>query len=173
MIIFLIGLPGSGKTTLGKELCKTLHLKFIDTDDEICKKENSTIEKIFETKGENFFRSLEKETLAEVSSHSNVVISTGGGLPCFFDNMEKINEAGISIFINVSPEIITERLFAAEDQNRPMLKGKNKEQLLQFLKDKLKERLPFYSKAKVEFKNDKLTADDIISELKKRSLVKS
>jgi shikimate kinase len=93
MKLFLIGLPGSGKSTLAKELSKKLKYPFTDTDELICKKEGSSIEEIFINKGENNFRKIESDILKElVRTNGNAIISTGGGTPCFFDNMEIINQ---------------------------------------------------------------------------------
>src|SRR5688572_1061429 len=108
MKLFLVGLPGSGKSTIGKQLSNLLNLPLVDTDDLIIQKEKSTIEEIFKYHGENYFRELEKKTLHELIASDKLIISTGGGLPCFFDNMEVINKNGISIYLNVSPESITE-----------------------------------------------------------------
>jgi shikimate kinase len=171
MRIFLIGLPGSGKTTLGKKISRSLNLEFVDTDEEICRKERTTVENIFAEKGEKYFREIERDTLKNLIEKDNRIISTGGGLPCFHDNIETINKSGISIFLNSSPEIITQRLFNETNHNRPLLKGKNQEDLLKFLHEKLKERFPFYSKANFEFKSDDLTEEKIISELKKRGAI--
>lgn len=165
-LIFLIGLPGSGKTTIGKELSKKLGVPFMDTDEIICAEQEKTIEEIFNEKGENHFRELERKTLQELlRKKERFVISTGGGLPCFFDNMDQINQDGASVFLNVSPETITERLWSQRDANRPMIKGKTKEGLLEFLKGKLQERIPFYSKAKIIVSGENITSEEIEEKL--------
>jgi shikimate kinase len=171
MILFLIGLPGSGKSTIGHKLSKLLKLKLIDTDEEIIKKENSSIEDIFKNKGEAYFRQLEKETLHEVIKIDNSIISTGGGTPCFFDNMETINKSGISIFLNVPLEEISKRLLSSGSKNRPLMLGKSPEQLMEFLKEKIKERGPFYRKASIEFQQRKLSPKDIVSKLKEHKYI--
>jgi shikimate kinase len=170
MKLFLIGLPGSGKSTLAKELSKKLSYSLIDTDQIICKKEGTTIEEIFNKKGENYFRKLESDTLKELVKTEHAVISTGGGTPCFFDNMEVINQKGLSIFLNIPIKDITKRLIESHDQNRPLIKGKNQEQIEKFLEEKLQERLPYYSKATVEFADPSVTADQIIEKLLKQGL---
>src|ERR1700740_717154 len=100
MRLFLIGLPGSGKSTIGKELSRLLQLPLMDTDDEICKREKLTVEEIFTSKGEPYFRELEKNLLAELVQSYNGIVSTGGGLPCFFDNIEVITKNGVGVFLN-------------------------------------------------------------------------
>jgi shikimate kinase len=168
MRLFLIGLPGSGKSTIGSDLSQLLGYTLIDTDEEICKKENSNIDDIFKTKGENYFREIERKTLNEVIQHDNSIISTGGGTPCFYDNMEIINKHGVSIFLNVPLEEISHRLLNHANKNRPLILGKSPEQLMDFLKDKIKERSPFYKKATLEFQEKKLSAKDIVSALKEK-----
>ena len=161
-LIFLIGLPGSGKTTIGKELSKKIGVPFVDTDEIICAQQGKTIEAIFNENGEDYFRKQEKATLENIISRKeSSIISTGGGLPCFFDNMDQINRDGISIFLNVSPETIVERLWNQRDANRPMIKGKTKEGLLEFLKGKLQERIPFYSKARIIVSGENITSKEI------------
>ena len=171
MNLFLIGLPGSGKSTLGKYLSKKLNYHFIDTDDIISKKEGSGIEEIFANKGESYFRKLESDTLKEVIKTDNTVISTGGGTPCFFDNMEIINQNGLSVFLNIPVRDITKRLLESGDKNRPLIKGKNPSQIQEFLEEKLRERIPFYSKATIEFTDTLITADMIVEEILRRGLL--
>src|SRR6185503_20434689 len=100
MKIFLLGLPGSGKTTLGKELSNALRLPFVDLDSEIERLEGKKISEIFAANGEEYFRNLESSELRKrCTSKGEFVMATGGGTPCFFDNMEWINRAGKSIFL--------------------------------------------------------------------------
>jgi shikimate kinase len=171
MRIILIGLPGSGKSTIASELCQLLNYKLIDTDEEISKKEKSSIEEIFSTKGENYFRETERDILRLVIKNENSVISTGGGTPCFFDNMETINKHGVSIFLNVPLEETAKRLLAHPNKNRPLILGKSPEQLMSFLKEKVKERGVYYKKANMEFKDTNLTADQIVKALKVKGYI--
>jgi shikimate kinase len=171
MKLFLIGLPGSGKSTLGKELSRKLNYTLIDTDAVFVKNEGKSIEDIFSEKGESYFRKAESAALKEVIKADRVIISTGGGTPCFFDNMDLINQRGISIFLNIPLDDIAKRLFNSPHQNRPLIQGKNLGQIRQFLEEKLKERLPYYSKAKLEFTDSSLDADKIIAEMKKQGVL--
>jgi shikimate kinase len=166
MNIFLVGLPGSGKSTISKELSKLLNLKLIDTDDKIIEAEKTTIEQIFHDKGEAYFRKCEQNLLHQLVDQQNLIISTGGGLPCFFDNMDLINKNGISVFLNVPTQSIADRLWSDENKNRPLIQGKTKEQLLEFLNLKLKERLPYYQKALIQLKGSTIKTSELIEKLK-------
>ncbi|MBO9699600.1 MAG: shikimate kinase [Sporocytophaga sp.] len=170
MKLFLIGLPGSGKSTLGVKLAELLNFEFLDTDELIVKTEGMTINEIFHQFGEDHFRRLEEATLKQLNNLDNTVISTGGGLPCFYDNMNLILSMGFSIYLNVSPEIITERLYAVNDQSRPMVKGKTKEDMLAFLIQKCKERTGFYNKANLEI-NGVTSAEEVIKLLKEKEVI--
>jgi shikimate kinase len=147
MNIYLIGLTGSGKSTIGKLLATKLAYTFLDLDDLIQFETKKTIENIFEKEGEDVFRKLENKYLKIAASRNHQVISTGGGTPCFHDSMDFIKNNGLSIFLYTPTEIITERLFNSDPTQRPMLKGKSKAELHDFLTGKLAERLPFYAKA--------------------------
>jgi shikimate kinase len=171
MKLFLIGLPGSGKSTIGKDLSAKLNYRLIDTDDVISQKEGSSIEEIFSEEGEDYFRKIESDTLKEVIKTDNVVISTGGGTPCFFNNMELINKYGISIFLNIPIRDITMRLLDSTHINRPLVQGKNAEQIQKFLEEKIKERISYYNQANIEFTDPLITADKIIEEILRRGLL--
>lgn len=116
--IVLIGMPGCGKSTIGKRLSKETGLKFIDLDEYIVKRNSMTIEEMFE-KGEEFFRDREAEVVKEVSNNSRAIISTGGGVIKRAENIKHLKENGIIIFINRSIEKIVQTL---DDSKRPLLK---------------------------------------------------
>ena len=170
MNIFLIGLPGSGKSTLGKELALKLNLTIVDTDVQIVATVGKTIEEIFKISGESYFRKLEQTTLHEISENDNQLISTGGGMPCFFDNMKHMNQKGITIFIDVPVENLHQRLIGSGSHKRPMLEGKTDREVLEFLRQKYEERFPYYSKALITIKGANIKASEIISELEKRKI---
>lgn len=138
---------GCGKTTTGKRIAKKYGLDFIDLDHYIENRYFKTIPQLFEEKGEDGFRQIEHNMLIEVSEFENAVISTGGGAACFFDNMDIMNKSGETIYLKASPENLFKYLKTAT-QNRPLLQGKNDEELLQFIKEGLEKREPFYMKAK-------------------------
>ena len=153
--IFLIGYMGAGKTTLGKAIAREMNLSFVDQDWYIEERFHKTVQEIFAERGEQGFRELERQMLHEIAEFENVVISTGGGAPCFYDNMEFMNQKGETVFLNVAPDVLFSRLKIAS-QNRPILRGKTNEELKAFIAKALEKRAPFYSKAKYIFNADEL-----------------
>ena len=145
--LFLIGYMGTGKTTLGKLLAEKLNWTFIDIDWFIENRYRQTIPVIFEEKGEAGFREMERRALHEISGFENVVVSTGGGLPCFFDNMDLMNQVGITIYLKASANDLLVRLNSGK-KKRPLIKGKKPEELREFIEMNLKQREQFYSQAK-------------------------
>lgn len=138
---------GCGKTTTGKRIAKKYGLDFIDLDHYIENRFFKTIPQIFEERGEEGFRQIEHNMLLEVSAFEDAIISTGGGAACFFDNIEIMNQAGETIYLKATPQELFEYLKTSK-QNRPLLQGKNDEELLQFIEEGLGKREPFYLKAK-------------------------
>jgi shikimate kinase len=120
MKIYLIGMPGSGKTTLGKQLSQSLSMPFIDLDKEIESRENESIENLFRSKGEDYFRVKESEVLRELAAtDTSFVMATGGGAPCFFNNMETLNSTGLTVFLDVPIDVLTKRV--EKSTKRPLL----------------------------------------------------
>jgi shikimate kinase len=144
--IFLLGYMGSGKTTIGKRLAKKLNVAFIDLDAFIENRYRKAISEIFAEKGETGFREIEKIVLHEVAQFEKVVISTGGGTPCFFDNMNVMNESGLTIYLKTSVEKLTKRLSASKEK-RPIIKDKKTEELKTFISENLDKRELFYNRA--------------------------
>ncbi|MDL2213593.1 shikimate kinase [Bacteroides sp. OttesenSCG-928-D19] len=147
---FLIGYMGAGKTTLGKAFAKRMNLSFVDLDWYIEERFRKTVSELFAQKGEEGFRQLEKKMLHEVSEFENIVISTGGGTPCFFDNMEYMNNRGTTIFLDVSTEVLFRRLTISR-QSRPIVRDKSDEELKLFIQQSLHNRLPSYLQARYTF----------------------
>ena len=145
--IFLIGYMGAGKTTLGKAFSRELGLTFIDLDWYIEERFHKTVQQLFSERGEQGFRELEQKMLHEVAEFEDVVISAGGGTPCFFDNMDYMNQAGTTVFLNTSPLVIVDRL-KRQRANRPLLAMYSDDELEFFVREHLESRLPFYLKAK-------------------------
>jgi len=143
--IILIGFMGSGKTTMGEKLAKKLNYKFLDTDKEIENLIGMSIAQIFESKGEKYFRTIEKQFLRNLDV-SNTVIATGGGLPCFNNNIDYLNQIGITVYLKYSAEDLYERL-KSETEKRPIIAGKSNEELLLFIKELLYTRKAYYEKA--------------------------
>ncbi len=145
--IILIGYMGSGKTTIGKALSKETGMMFYDLDWYIESRMRKSVSQIFAERGEEAFRKIEYNMLHEVAEFENVIISCGGGTPCFFDNMEYLNQQGDVCFLKAEPEVLYKHLLMAKVE-RPLLKGKSSEELIAYIQEHLKEREPFYSKAK-------------------------
>ncbi|MFV0418940.1 MAG: shikimate kinase [Dysgonomonas sp.] len=159
--IFLIGYMGAGKTTAGRELAQELELDFIDLDHFIQARYQKTVNQLFQDVGESEFRIIEKNMLKEVGEFENVVISSGGGTPCFFDNMDYMNKVGTTIYLKATPEALSSRLNVCKDK-RPLIKDKDEDELYNFVVESLKKREPFYLKAKVIFETEELvTREDV------------
>lgn len=148
--IFLIGYMGAGKTTLGRSLAEVMGLEFIDLDHFIEARQHQTVKEIFAEVGEEGFRRIERAALEEVAEYENVVISLGGGTPCFFDNMEIVNRAGTSVYLKPSEEILLMRLIKGKHK-RPLLADKSDDQILQVIREQLAWREPYYLKANIVF----------------------
>ena len=143
--IFLIGYMGSGKTSMGKLLAENLQFSFIDMDVHIEKKYHRTVSEIFTQMGEAKFREIERECLHEVADFEKTVISTGGGTPCFFDNMDHMNSRGMTVYLRLTPEQLAVRLENSRKGKRPLLADRKGEELRQFIENGLKTREPFYN----------------------------
>ena len=152
---------GSGKTTVGKKLAKSLSLSFIDLDDFIQNKYRKTIADIFAELGEEEFRKIEGRALREVSEIEDVVISTGGGAPCFFDNMKIMNNAGITLYIDVKHEELAARLMASKSV-RPLILGKSKDELIPFITKHLSQRERYYRSAQIVYHSEKMISKEDI-----------
>ena len=153
--IFLIGYMGAGKTTLGRALAKELNIQFIDLDSYIEERLCKSVSQIFAEKGEAGFRDIERRMLHEAGEFENVIISTGGGTPCFFDNIEYMNGQGTTVFLDVPIDRLFIRLSIAR-KKRPLIMNKSDEELRCFITEQLGKRLPHYSKAKQRFVADQL-----------------
>ena len=159
---------GAGKTTVGKNLATKLNWSFIDIDLFIENRFHKTIAEIFEEKGETGFREIERRVLQEISGFEKVVISTGGGLPCFFDNMELMNRTGTTVYLRASIEELIKRM-CFDKQKRPLIKDKNREELHSFVESNLIKREIFYNQATIIFDvpsvKTKKEMDNLLEEL--------
>jgi len=145
--IILIGYMGAGKTTVGKSFSKELGIPFYDLDWYIESRMRKKIPQIFDERGEEGFRTVERNMLHEVAEFEDVIISCGGGTPCFFDNMDYMNSLADTVYLKASPEVLHKHLLMARVE-RPLLKGKSEDELLTFIREQLQAREPFYNQAK-------------------------
>ncbi|WP_375562034.1 shikimate kinase [Bernardetia sp. OM2101] len=158
MLIYLIGMPASGKSTFGRLLAEKLNYNFLDLDALIEEDNNSTIPQIFEQKGEDFFRKEEQKALQLTFNLEKTIIATGGGTPCFFDNLEKMKENGIVCFLNIKINVLAQRTFEAQQKqndNRPLFKDATSyEMLYEMIEKKWTERKKYYEQAHFEVENN-------------------
>ena len=145
--IILIGYMGAGKTTIGHALAKVLGVPFYDLDWYIESRMRKTVKQIFDEKGEDGFRSIEHNMLHEVAEFENVVVSCGGGTPCFFDNIYYMNRQADTVYLKATPEVLYEHLQMGRTV-RPLLLGKSPEEVRTFIREQLQERDKFYTKAR-------------------------
>lgn len=159
--IFLTGYMGSGKSTAGKKLAAKLGFEFIDLDKFIEEECGQTISEIFSEKGENEFRALEHNALKKLINKNNIVVACGGGTPCYYGNMELMNNNGITIYLKMSSEALASRLIKAKDK-RPLIEGKTEEELKNYINEHLEKREDIYHQAQYIVKGKNLDVDELV-----------
>jgi shikimate kinase len=165
MKIFLIGFMGSGKTYWGRQLSEKLRLPFFDLDEQIETHEGKTINQLFAEYGEEHFRLLEKDMLHIITeSHESFIMATGGGAPCYFNNIEYMNNTGTTVWVNTPVEVLFERL-VKEKANRPLLKDLNDSQIKNFILKKFSDRKIFYELAEISVEEDSKNIDIIVEKI--------
>jgi shikimate kinase len=164
MRIFLIGFMGSGKSHFGKKLARLLNYSFIDIDTYISEQNNSSVSDIFEKQGEDFFRTQEKDALKTFIQQDNIVVATGGGTPCFHNNMETMNEHGLTVYLKGSAEFLYHRILPGK-KARPLISGLEEGELRSFIGKTLRVRSPFYEQAKIILDIKGLTPKAIMEKL--------
>lgn len=163
---------GAGKTTVGKDLAKQLGVTFYDLDWYIENRMRKKVSEIFAERGEEGFRQIEHNMLHEVAEFEDVVISCGGGTPCFFDNMDYLNQQGDVVYLKAAPETLFQHLKMGKGV-RPLLQGKSDEELIVFIREQLQKREKYYMKANhiveinpmVSLDKVNMTIDDVKKEL--------
>ncbi|MDY6319236.1 MAG: shikimate kinase [Prevotella sp.] len=145
--IILLGYMGAGKTTVGKALSKDLGMMFYDLDWYIENRMHMTVKEIFDERGEEGFRKIESNMLHEVAEFEDVIISCGGGTPCFFDNMDYMNRQGETIYLKATPDVLYKHLKMGRTV-RPLLLNKTPDEVREFVGKQLAERETYYNKAK-------------------------
>lgn len=157
---------GTGKTYWGQIWATQSKTDFYDLDHEIETKQGMTIREMFEKHGENFFREKEKETLRAFADKDNFILSTGGGTPCFFDNMQWMNEKGITIYLNTSTPILAERLLK-EKAHRPLLQNIKDEEIMLFIENNINKRNKFYTQSNVILDTERI-AENTFEEITRK-----
>ena len=167
--IILVGYMCAGKTIVGKSLGKALGRTFYDLDWYVEERYHSKVAQIFAEHGESTFRDMERRMLHEVAAFEDIVLSCGGGTPCFFDNMDFMNANGDTVYLKASPETLLKHIGMSRGE-RPLLKGKSPEELHDFITAQLAAREPYYSKARYVVDIDVLDSaskiDNIVQRIK-------
>lgn len=158
--VFIVGYMGSGKTTAGKKLATKLGFQFLDTDSIIEGMTGKDIARLFAEDGEDSFRQLEHSVIVSLCGRKNIVVATGGGAPCFFDNMKRMNTSGTTVYIRMHPDSLAKRIIESHTE-RPLLMRIKKEELPAYIANHLAQREPFYNQAHVIIKGENLKTDDL------------
>jgi shikimate kinase len=165
MKIFLLGFMGSGKTYWGRQLSQKLGIPFFDLDEQIVNSENKSINEIFVTHGEEYFRLLEKDTLHIITeSRDSMVMACGGGTPCYFNNIDYMNRSGLTIWLDTPINVLHQRLLR-ERSKRPLLKDLSDEQVRAVIIKKFSDRKIYYEQASVIIDEDPVQLDKLIQKI--------
>ncbi|HVD96588.1 MAG TPA: shikimate kinase [Cytophagaceae bacterium] len=165
--LYLVGMPGCGKSTLGKQFSLHSGYGFVDTDVIIIEEQKKSIEQIYAEGGEASFRLMEHALIQQFFDKENLVICTGGGLPCFHHNMALMNQHGITVFLDVSPEELWNRVKNTDFSGRPIYQDKTPEEIQAVIRERSKERYPFYSTARITLRSDRIVLEDLLEALDK------
>ena len=158
--IFMLGMPSSGKSTLGRQLARKIGYEFLDLDYKIELAEGKKVPEIFSIHGEDYFRKIEGEQLRKIPKDSKLVIATGGGTPCYQDGMSYIKENGLSVFLDVRPEQIASRMKISKRNNRPLI-DITTDTILEDIKALYERRVTIYRQADITIEGD-TDADTIL-----------
>lgn len=167
MKIFLVGYMASGKSTLGRKLAGRMNMGFLDTDEWITQRSGKSIRLIFEEHGESAFREWEAQALQAISTMDDIVVATGGGLPCFNHAMDQLNSTGITLYLKAAPDLLVERI-VAEKENRPLVLGIANEKLSEWVAAQLAERSAFYEKAKLTVPAESISVEELVMLIQSR-----
>lgn len=162
--IVLVGFPGCGKSTVGKKLAAKLSYGFVDLDNAIEEAYHLSIPEFFAKYGETAFRTCEQKVLMDQLSLDNIVISTGGGTPCSHQNMELIKAHSVSVYIQMAPASLLNRLSHAK-RVRPLIQNMTQPQLQQYIDSTLAEREPFYLQAQLTVKGESIDVEELVEKI--------
>lgn len=172
MLIFLVGYMGCGKSSIGRVLARDLGIRFLDMDTLLEQQCGMNVSEVFACQGEQAFRIQEQQVLHQVLSETDAIVATGGGVPCFFDNMEVMNRAGLTVYFKMSPRKLALRLEHGKAK-RPLLKDKNEEELIAYIRENVTRREAYYLQAKLiidcEGVSDTYIAEHITHYLKNKT----
>ncbi len=163
--LYLVGMPGCGKSTLGKQFALHSGYGFVDTDVIIIDEQKKTIETIYAEGGEVSFRTLEHELIQRFFDKEALIICTGGGLPCFNGNMELMNQNGITVFMDVSPEELWNRVKNTDFAGRPIYQNKTPDEIQKVIRERSQERRQFYATAHITLRSDRIVLQDLLTAL--------
>ena len=166
--IYLIGFMGSGKSSIGKKLANLLHFDFVDTDAEIERLIGKSIAQIFDAGEEHLFREQERMLIAKLSQRDNIVVATGGGTPCYFDNMYRMNESGLTVYLHANPKILKQRLIKQKSK-RPLLQNIPDESMELHIAEMLFQRGGHYCQSKITVEAFNITAKKLMEAIKPSS----
>ena len=167
MKVVLIGYMGAGKTTLGKALAQEMGLRFFDLDWYIEEQNDTTISEIFAQEGEAGFREKERQALHEVIQKDDIVLAVGGGTPCFYDNIDFMNQQARTIYLKATPETLKAHIRMGGSK-RPLVDGKTDEELIAYITESLKKREPYYLQAQHVVEIDTITREEQIDDYVKK-----
>ena len=162
--IYIVGYMGAGKTTAARRLANHLGWEVVDTDAMFEEKYKISVCDFFNKYDEPLYRKLESEVLKSTADLENVVVSTGGGTACYFDNMEWMNQHGLTVFLRISQKAVVDRLVHAK-RKRPLAEGKTEAELTEFVNRHYTSRLPFYEQAKITVKAEDLDLENLIKQI--------
>jgi shikimate kinase len=155
MRVFLVGFMGCGKSSNARKLARVLQYRFIDTDKLIASLNEMRVNEIFEKQGDEYFRNEETKALHEICKMDDIVVATGGGMPCFNDNMKFMNDNGVTVYLEASAGLLYHRL-VKNKAKRPLIANIPDDQLLEFIVQRVKERRDFYKQAQIVYKSENL-----------------
>lgn len=163
--LFLVGFMGVGKTTNGKKIAQALNANFLDLDELFVAREGTSISDYFKLHGEENFRIKEREILQQLNLPEPTVIATGGGAPCFFDNMDWMNRNGITLYLQIPAAALANRLANSKRHKRPLIQHLSEEEILAFINEKMLDRHPFYAKAQYHINVMEMDIQKLVKEL--------
>ena len=156
---------GAGKTTAAKRLANRLGWEVVDTDALFEEKYRISVDDFFQKYDEPLYRKLESEILKSTESLNKTVISTGGGTACYFDNMDWMNQHGLTVFMRVSPASTVDRVLHSHHK-RPLVRGKSEEELMEYVNWHYASRMPFYEQARITVKSENLDLEALLERIK-------